>query len=192
MFMNRYALILCCGTCLSGCASYSPDQVAKPTDITIQQALTDVIDGIADARDRADKRKILLGVAVCSVVTNFNVTAQATKGGKLVLDGTIKAPAPVNAGLGFTAEQNTNSVGSRGNTVAIVLTSEACLPAGVAGTAMAQGIYGGKPAGEPAASSAPRAPAPAAPAGPSKTVVSYPQPGLHDIFRSNGAVILTQ
>lgn len=63
------------------------------------------------------------------LTANFNVAATAGQGGKLVLDATIKTPAPVNAGLGATGEQDVSSNATRGNTVTVVLQVRcACQP----------------------------------------------------------------
>jgi hypothetical protein len=178
-----------CSVALFGCADYGPNQVAKPTDITIEQAMVQVVDGIAAAKKEAMAKKVVLGIATCSVVSTFNVTAQANNGGKLVLDATIKAPAPVNAGFGATGEQNSSATSSRGNTVVITLTSESCLPAGVSGTVMAEGIYGAKPASNTKPGQQPVGQPPAPPTPPPAPVVNYPQPSLHDIFNDNGQVL---
>lgn len=140
-------LAMCCFGCTSlmGCASYTPDQVARPTDITIDKALTQTVTAFADAQAVAKARHVNMGVALCSMTINFNVTAAANKSGNLVLDATIKTLAPVNAGVGGTAEQDVGSSASRGNTVSLVFTSELCLPPNTSGAAIAAGIAGAKP-----------------------------------------------
>jgi hypothetical protein len=134
---ETFALILATA-CLNACASYSPDQVARPTDITLEQALIDVVTGFRSAQ--AAEQGTRMGISVCQLTINFNVAASATKGGKLALDATIKAPAPVNAGLTASAEQDVGSTASRGNTVSLLLTSPTCLPPNTSGAVMAANV----------------------------------------------------
>ena len=136
------ALVLVSAGALTGCASFTPNQVAQPGNITFGDALTDVVKAFNKAELAESGKK--MGVYVCMVTVNFNVAASASQGGKLLLDATIKAPAPANAGLAGSAEQDFGSSASRGNTISMVLTSPMCLPPNTSGTVMAAHV--GNPA----------------------------------------------
>jgi hypothetical protein len=120
---------------LTACAAYTPDQVARPGDISLEQALTDVVTGFKAAQVAENDPR--MGISVCSVTVNFNVAASAGQGGKLLLDATIKTPAPVNAGVSGSAEQDVTSNANRGNSITMVLTSPTCLPPNTSGAVMA-------------------------------------------------------
>ena len=147
---------------LAACAAYRPDQVARPGDITFQQALTDVVTGFRQAQSAGRGTK--MGVSVCTLTVNFNVAASAGQGGKLLLDATIKAPTPVNAGLTGSAEQDVTSNANRGNTITMVLTSPMCLPPNTSGAVMAAHVGNPLPVKAAAAPVAPAGAAPVAPA----------------------------
>ncbi len=146
---------------VSACASYSPSEVANPTDLTIDQAMADVGTGFVRLRQELDKapRELRLGLYPCRVEVALNVTANAARGGRLVLDASLKPPVKVvEAGVAVQAAQENTSAASRGNTVTIVMENPTCpLLAGLAGKAA--------PAAAPAAGKDGAAPAPkAAPA----------------------------
>ncbi len=141
--MRTAVIVALASASLTGCAAFSPNQVAKPTTITLDEALTDVVTAFAKAKQAGKDNNVRLGIAPCSVTITFNVTASATQVGKLVLDATIKAPAPITAGGGITGEQDVGSSAARGNIVTMILTSELCLPPNTSGANLFANI--GKP-----------------------------------------------
>ena len=145
--MKRFLLTLVSASGLAACTSHIPDQIAKPGDITLEEALKDVVRGFYEAQavGKSLQGKPILGVSACTVTVSFNVAATTSQSGKLFLDATIKTPAPVNVGLTGSAEQVAASNASRGNTVTMVLTSPACLPPNTSGALMAANV--GKPSG---------------------------------------------
>ncbi len=117
---------------LNACAAFSPNEVANPSTLTIKDAMGDIGAGFAAMQDALKSDKGLkLGLWPCKVTVALNVTADASQGGKLVLDTTIKPPAKViDASITGHAEQTNASSATRGNTVDVELYSVACLPKG--------------------------------------------------------------
>ena len=115
---------------ITGCAAFSPNEVAKPSTLTIANAMGDIGEGFLNMRATLDKNPNLkLGLWPCKVTATLNVTANADMGGKLVLDTSIKPPVKVvDASITGHAEQTNNSSATRGNTVDVELYSAACLP----------------------------------------------------------------
>ena len=115
---------------VSGCAAFSPKDVADPTTLTIPVAMKEIGDGFLALQKSLEGNKI--GVLACKIDVNLNLTATAGQGGTLVLDASLKPPTNVQvggtSGLTAKAEQSNTSEGSRGNTIAIHLINPACLP----------------------------------------------------------------
>lgn len=142
MFSRRdsYAFLTLLGASASGCAAFSPKDLAQPTSLTVEHALVDVGAGFAgmknELRRNGDQK---LGLYPCKVTVNLNVTASADQGGKLVLDASTAPTSVATSTLTNTvsgsvhAEQTNSSSATRGNTVAVELYSIACLPAGTLG-----------------------------------------------------------
>ncbi|MGA0533561.1 hypothetical protein [Hansschlegelia sp. KR7-227] len=129
-------LLLACGS-LAGCASFTPAQVADPTGLTIERAMTDVGAGFAgmNAALRRDGHRVKTGLYPCKVVVTLNVTANAERGGGLLLDANAAAPAvktetasTATADAKLHVEQKNSSTAVRGNTVNIEMYSIPCLP----------------------------------------------------------------
>lgn len=117
--MKRLISLACLAT-LSGCASYTPADVADPNAISVKDALHGVAVGMQDFAATLNTSGLVLGLITCKVTVNFNISAQATKGGTAGID--------VGGGAGgvtakLTAQQNNSSTGARGNTVEIVMGS---------------------------------------------------------------------
>lgn len=129
-------------TSMSACASFTPKEVAVPTDLTIDKAMESVGLGFNLLRKELAGNKI--GVFACSVDINLNVTANASQGGKLVLDASLRPPLNTNVGtppgVSVQAEQNNTSDATRGNTISIRLVNPACLPDGTLGASNPAGI----------------------------------------------------
>ncbi|TAN70488.1 MAG: hypothetical protein EPN17_05055 [Methylobacter sp.] len=112
---------------LTACAAFSPNEIANPSKLTVDQAMESIGLGFQKMKTALDGNK--LGLWPCKVTTTLNVTANADQGGKLVLDTTIKPPADVvTAEIKGHAEQTNNSSATRGNTINIELYSAACIP----------------------------------------------------------------
>lgn len=114
-------------TSLTACAAFSPNEIADPSTLTIDEAMESIGEGFQKMKTKLDGNK--LGLWPCKVTTTLNVSANADKGGKLVLDTTIKPPADiVTAEIKGNVTQANNSSATRGNTVNIELYSAACIP----------------------------------------------------------------
>jgi hypothetical protein len=126
----RVLWTVCVAAGVGGCAAFSPNEVAKPSTLTIENAMGDIGAGFVKLKGNLEQNPGLkLGLWPCKVTVSLNVTANADMGGKLVLDTTIKPPAKVvDASITGHAEQTNNSSATRGNSVDIELYSIACLP----------------------------------------------------------------
>ena len=112
---------------LAGCASFSPNEVANPSQLTIDNAMQSIGEGFIKMQAALSGNK--MGLWPCRVTTTLNVSASADQGGKLVLDTTIKPPSDVvTAEIKGHAEQANNSSGTRGNTISVEMYNVACLP----------------------------------------------------------------
>ncbi|MBY5744644.1 hypothetical protein HFO28_13730 [Rhizobium leguminosarum] len=140
--MQSYRLFACLLLpTLAGCTAFSPKDVANPTTLTVSDALTDVGAGFANMKRQVDAGRIKLGLYPCKVTVNLNVTADAARGGTLVLDASTKPAETTTTTVtnSFSAHANltqTNtSTAHRGNTVVVEMYSLACTPKdGVAGS----------------------------------------------------------
>jgi hypothetical protein len=103
---------------LGSCASFSPGQVVKPSDITLDKALQDVAYSLHHVQDKYPPEK-RMGLIADEVTVQFQVAASATNGGS----GTLNIAAiPVSAAGGtiggsLTEQQSANA--NRGNTITL-------------------------------------------------------------------------
>ncbi|CAI8793671.1 DUF2242 domain-containing protein [Pseudomonas sp. IT-P12] len=104
---------------LSGCLQ----QVAKPSDITLVQAMTEVGEGLAAMRQA--QGDIRTGLIAESAEVTFKISADSTNGGKLKVD--LAAPA-VSDGVGVGGEISGDSSSGRSNTVTVKFKNLLTLP----------------------------------------------------------------
>lgn len=110
---------------LAGCAS--PDSVAPPKAISIQQAMADVGAGFGAMKRSIDKTPgLALNIYPCQITATFAVQAAATESGHVGLTVSAKPPTlPGRADLDASA--GASSSGLRANTVTVTMESRACL-----------------------------------------------------------------
>ncbi|MDW9814292.1 hypothetical protein GOC60_05170 [Sinorhizobium meliloti] len=111
-------LILAAIIGLAGCASFTPSEIAKPSDITLDAALQDVVHSLHRAQEQypSDRR---LGLMVDQVDVNFEVAAKASAGGSRQLNIAQVPIGGPGGTLGFTAQGQESSDANRGNTIKI-------------------------------------------------------------------------
>ena len=135
MYMKRiahYAAIPALGTLLfTGCCS--TDHVAKPSSITVVQALTDVGTGLAALKAAElqaltnpvfkGQTNFITGLFPAEVDVTFNVTASASKSNSLVIDVNAGPfpQIPVSGKIGDTF--TSQSAASRGNQITLKFVS---------------------------------------------------------------------
>lgn len=106
-------------TALAGCASYSPAEVAKPTDISIKKAMMDVADAIHSV-EAAYPPENRVGLIVDEVEIKFNVAAKANNGGTQQLN--LATPLNATGGnLSAMVQGQQSSESNRGNIVTVKL-----------------------------------------------------------------------
>jgi hypothetical protein len=71
---------------LGGCASFAPTDIAKPSDITVQNALADIGDGLTQMKQKIDAGGHNFGLLADEVTIELKVGANAKEGGKLAID----------------------------------------------------------------------------------------------------------
>lgn len=107
---------------LAGCASMRPVDVAKPSELTVDQALLDVATGLNNFRQQARQAKTSYGLLVDEVTVDLNVTASATDSSKLVIDAANIAPSVLAGGtLGGSVTAEAGSTAERGNKIIVKL-----------------------------------------------------------------------
>lgn len=104
---------------VSGCAAYTPMDVAKPSNVTLVDATRDVGKSLVALKQELDQNQMKAGLLIDEVNVNLKVTANATQGGtqKLTVDAANTALAGVGLGATVTGEQT--STGYRENTISL-------------------------------------------------------------------------
>lgn len=106
---------------LCGCGTFTPAQVAQPSDITIKSALSQVAEGVAEMQAELRDRKIRLGVIVDEVNVTFNVTANATRTDTLSVDLSNGPATNSVIAASLKGSDQLVATGTRGNVVNIKL-----------------------------------------------------------------------
>lgn len=106
---------------LTACSGYhSVYDVAKPTDITVGEALKDVGTGLGNMKAAMNSQGLNTGLLVDEVTMTLNVSASADRTGKLVLDASspvVLGPSPGSVKVG--AEATSSDKASRSNQIQI-------------------------------------------------------------------------
>ncbi|MBY3228546.1 hypothetical protein [Rhizobium laguerreae] len=112
---NFFPVIASCVLCLSACTT--PNEVAKPSEITLEKAIFDVADSLNQLQQRtANRAKI--GLIVDEATVTFNVAATANNAGT----GSASLNAlPLSAGgtAGLSVSNTLTNNGTRGNTITV-------------------------------------------------------------------------
>lgn len=114
--MRKIALLACIApSILSGC--YTAGQVAQPSDITLDQALTQVSDSLTNLQKKTEKQD-KVGLIPDQVTVAFNVAAKATGTNSATLN--LAAVPAAGGTLGASGTSSNVDESSRGNTITIV------------------------------------------------------------------------
>jgi hypothetical protein len=121
--------------CLEGCAAFTPVDVAKPSDITLEQATASVADSLVAMKQRLVQDKTQLGLVIDQVDVDLNIAATSNEGGSQDLK--IDASKIAMAGFGATADLSAtqNSTAQRTNTIHLTFKNIATAPLNCAGLA---------------------------------------------------------
>lgn len=103
---------------LASCASFRPQDVVQPSDITIQRAMSDVADGLIGMKYKL-KDKYKTGLEPDEVDITFNITAGATNKNNVSLDVGAKTPGPTVVSVNGSASNEQQATASRGNQITI-------------------------------------------------------------------------
>lgn len=104
---------------LSGCAAFTPVDVAKPSSITLEEATASVGRSLVSLKNELDNGGVRSGLIIDEVDVNLKVAAAATAGGtqKLTIDVANTALAGVGLGAEVTGQQT--SSGNRDNSITL-------------------------------------------------------------------------
>ena len=127
--MNRKLLVVLVVISLACISGGCTSEFGKPTNITLEQALTSVGLGLAGMRTAERSVAGAGGLIPQSVTITFNVGASASDNGSLSIQGAAPAGAPVTAS--GSASTSTTAAATRSNQITITLTNILFAPAGV-------------------------------------------------------------
>lgn len=129
---------------IAGCTSASDRVVPDPTAITLDNAMVSVVSAFRRAQEASATTGPPIGLYPCTVNVTFNITAGGTSRNEVVLDAQVTPPARIVQGaLGLTATTEQTQTASRGNQIALLLTSAACNPPNTLGTLRPQTVAAG-------------------------------------------------
>jgi hypothetical protein len=121
MAVARAALIAVAGFALSGCGFYLPADVAKPGDITLENAMRDTGRSLVALRNELREGQYRSGLIADEVTVAFNISAGANMENKLTIDATQPAKAGAFLLTGLKDEFTLSNAAARGNTITIKL-----------------------------------------------------------------------
>ncbi len=101
---------------LPGCGTFTPRQIAEPSQVTVKEAIFEVADALRDVQDRVPPER-RAGLIADEVTVVFNVAAGSTVTNKAGL--TISNVPLAGGALGGSLETQNVSNASRGNTITI-------------------------------------------------------------------------
>jgi hypothetical protein len=113
---------------LLACVRTPEDIVPRPTDLTIESAISQIQVAIVSAAERARATGQYSGFYPCTAQAVLNVTADAHNQNTLVLDASIKPPSPAAPSLSLSNTYGVSSNASVGNQITVTLASSLCLP----------------------------------------------------------------
>ncbi len=101
----------------SGCASLRPSDLANPSEVTLENALGEVGNGLKKLYDAEQGLKV--GLIPSEIEVKFNLAASAKDSGKLSIDLSKSVPEPIKkeTKVGGSIEQS--SEGERSNTITV-------------------------------------------------------------------------
>lgn len=109
---------LLCGLVLTGCGTFTPRQVAEPSDISLKKAVFEVADALSEVQGRVPLQR-RSGMIADEVTVVFNVAATSTTTNSAGLTISNVPLAGDGGLLGANAQTQNVSLGNRGNTVTI-------------------------------------------------------------------------
>jgi hypothetical protein len=111
---------------IQGCASFSPGQIVKPSEVTLEQALTSLGTGLS-AMHMA-QAGLRTGLLPAEVTVSFNLGVSANDSSKLTLDFSRASEAAVKVGAEAGLEVEQSSQGSRANAITVKFVNLLTLP----------------------------------------------------------------
>jgi len=106
---------------LAGCGFYLPADVAKPGDITLENAMRDTGRSLVALRNELREGQYRSGLIADEVTVAFNVSAGANMENKLTIDATQPAKAGAFLLTGLKDEFALSNTAARGNTITVKL-----------------------------------------------------------------------
>ncbi len=119
-------LVLIAGS-ITGCAAFTPKDLANPSEVTLEQALTSVGAGLYQMKKAQKGMKT--GLIASSVNVTFKLAASAKDSGKLTIDlsrAVAADPATSNQSIG--GEKTSESSASRSNEITVKFVNVLTIP----------------------------------------------------------------
>jgi hypothetical protein len=110
---------------VTGCATQQT--VAPPSTISLEKAMVDTVEAMAATRKRGLELGTNFQLYACTVTAVFTISATQTVDNKIAIQASAGPPA-IPASVGGSASSENSSIGTRGNTVTVVLASNQCSP----------------------------------------------------------------
>jgi hypothetical protein len=104
---------------LGGCAAMLPVDVAKPSQISVEEGMEQVAYGIVGMRQVLKEHNTRAGLLIDEVTVDFNISAGSSDSSKLKIDVANVAPAGLGGTLGLSAGREIDSVAERKNHITI-------------------------------------------------------------------------
>jgi hypothetical protein len=115
MMMKSSIFVVALPILFTGCASFAPSDIAKPSEITVQNALGDIGEGLNLMKEKIASGNNNFGLLAEEVVVELKIGANAKDSGKLGID--VGRTGAVNASV--KGEISKESSADRSNTIKI-------------------------------------------------------------------------
>lgn len=130
---KTFAILTLLSATLASCASFTPSEIVKPSEISLDRAIQDVSKSLHHAQDQypSDKR---LGLMVDEVQVQFQVAAAASNSGSAQLNVAAIPVSPAGGTIGGNIQGQEGSNANRGNTITVTFKN-------IASADMTKGYY---------------------------------------------------
>ncbi len=124
--INLISLVLVAST-MTGCAAFSPKDLANPSEVTLEQALASVGAGLYQMKEAQKDMKT--GLIASSVDVTFKLAASANDSGKLTIDlSKAVASDPVTKNQSIAGEKTSESSANRSNEITVKFVNILTIP----------------------------------------------------------------
>lgn len=124
----KIASLLTVAVAITGCASLTPKDLATPSEVTLEQALTSVGQGLYEMKEAQKGMKT--GLIASSVDVRFKLAASSKDSGKLTIDlSNTLAPGSGSKSQFIGGEKSAESSAARSNEITVKFVNILTIPA---------------------------------------------------------------